>query len=321
MTSGFAFLHPWWILAGFAVVFLHLAARRRPAPAIRVSATTVEATSPRRSFDPSLLEVLGLIGLACAVARPVGREIVEDPARGIEIALVTDVSSSMLAKDLSEGKTRLDVAKEAAARFVASRGNDRVALVTFARHPDLACPPTRDHGALGRMLQATATVRADGPEDATGIGFATAFACDVLRRRGDGARVVVLLSDGEENVATTLAKDAVTPYQAGVAAAALGIRVHTVAVGGGSRAADGSSRPLDTTELQRIAELTGGLFFRASDAAALDEVYARLDALEPTRAGTPRVVLREWFLAFLLPGLLLWCVGRIVSSTSKGVVP
>lgn len=321
MTSGFAFLHPVFLLAGVAVVLLYLAVRRRPAPAIRVSATTVEAARPRRRLDPAVLEVLGLIGLACAVARPVGREIVEDPARGIDIALVTDVSSSMLAKDLSEGKTRLDVAKEAAARFVASRGNDRVALVTFARHPDLACPPTRDHAALARMLQATSTVRADGPEDATGIGFATAFACDVLRRRGESARVVVLLSDGEENVATTLAKDAVTPYQAAVAAAALGIRVHTVAVGGGSRASDGTPRPLDTTELRRIAELSGGLFFQASDAAGLNDVYARLDALEPTRAGTPRVVLREWFLAFLLPALLFWCVGRIASATSKGVVP
>lgn len=319
--GGFTLLHPVALFAGVAAVVVHVVSRRRPAPSIVVSAVTFGAAPASDADVGALWKTLGMILLSVALARPVGRELVEDPARGIDIALVTDISSSMLTKDLAPGSTRLDVAKEAADRFIAARGDDRIAFVTFARHPDLACPATRDHGALRKIVASTSTTRADGPEDATGIGYATAFACDILRRRGEGSRVVVLLSDGEENVATTTAKDAVSPNQSGAAAAALGIRVHTVALGKGSRGSDGVVRPLDTTELRRISALSGGLSFEAGDAAALVEVYAKLDALEPSRSGTPRIVFHEWFLWWLLPGLLVWTLGWLRSTSSRGAMP
>ena len=151
---------------------------------------------------PWLLQIAGMLLLAWAMARPAERVPLPRESKGIDIVLCLDVSSSMKANDLAADRTRLDVAKGAAAGFVAGRREDRIGLVSFARFPDLRCPPTRDHDALGEFLRDLAMVEGDGPEDATGIGAAVARAAQVLQSGAAQAKVIILLTDGEENIAT-----------------------------------------------------------------------------------------------------------------------
>ena len=120
--------------------------------------------------------------------------------------------------------------------------DDRIGLVCFARYPDLKCPLTLDHRALGEILDEVTTVESDGPEDATGIGTAVARAAQVLQRGIGESRVVILLTDGEENVATTRTPDEIAPLYAAQLCVELGVKVYAIAAGsGGPR----SQRKLD----------------------------------------------------------------------------
>lgn len=247
-----------------------------------------------------------LLGVA-ALARPAAQVPVPAGTLGLDIVLGLDLSSSMNETDMAAGATRLDVCREAAARFVRERPDDRIGLLVFARFPELHCPPTRDHDALLRRLAALRPVEADGPEDATGLGTAVARAAQVLSTCAPGSRVVVLLTDGEENVATAQTPEEIAPYEAAQLAESLGVRVYAIAAGEGRRLSDGSWRALDTAPLRRVAERTGGSFFVARDAADVRGVYATIDELEPTRRAEPRLVLEERYAALL--GAALACLG------------
>ena len=255
---------------------------------------------------PRILTALGILCAATALARPAAR--VEDPERaeGVDIVLCLDTSSSMTAKDLDGKRTRLEVAKDAATRFIAGRRDDRIGLVTFARFPDLRCPPTLDHDALLRILDDVATVPSDGPEDATGIGAATARAAQVLDGAKARSRVVILLTDGEENVATAGALHEIAPSHAAQLLLTLRVRAYAIAVGGGTA---------DRQPVRRMAEATGGLFLEARDARGLDDVYAKIDALEKAPAAAPRFVLDDRFLPFLAAALAFLLSGRLLAST------
>jgi Ca-activated chloride channel homolog len=163
---------------------------------------------------PRALQAVGLLLVAFALARPAERVLEPLEAEGSDVVLCLDTSSSMTADDLAERRSRLDVAKAAAADFVRARPDDRIGLVAFARYPDLLCPPTLDHGALARILEELEPVVGDGPEDATGIGAAVAQATQVLEPSAAQSKVVVVLTDGEENVALAGAKGEIAPAHA-----------------------------------------------------------------------------------------------------------
>ena len=272
----------------------------------------------RLASVPLAVEVLGVAMLVVALARPVEVEV-EPPARlGRDVLLCFDRSSSMAATDLDPSRTRLELARAMAGEFLAGRRDDRVGLVTFARFADLVCPPTADRGAAVSLLDRVQLVDPEGPEDATAIGAAVGMAANLLQRSPAPGKVLVLLTDGEENVAAFGAPDQIAPLHAGQWCRDHGVRVHTIALGRGEQAADGSWRALDTTAVQQLAKITGGRFFAAADAAALRAVYDEIDRLEAAEYAEPGVRVHERYVWPMFSGLLLLGLAFLLRPTAAG---
>ena len=273
---------------------------------------------------PRTLEVLGLLLAVVALARPVRRELMPLETEGVDLLLALDRSSSMTVTDMDRTRDRLGVARDAAIEFVRKRPRDRIGLVTFARFTDVVCPPTLDHEALGKLVGAVAAVRGDGPEDATAIGTAVARAADVLSGSDSKSKVVVLLTDGEENVAIAGAKGEIAPSEAAQLCERLGVKVYAIVVGAGATGRGAGAQapaPIDTGPVRRLAARTGGAFFEAKDAAAASEVYARIDALETSVFREPRYATEDAFLPFLALALALLLLGRILGAGPLAVLP
>lgn len=250
---------------------------------------------------PAWCELLAALAVVVALARPVERVPAPTPPPGRDLLLCLDVSSSMAATDLDPQRSRHAVGLALAERFVRARGSDRIGLVAFARYADLVCPPTRDHEALVAALRGLRMVPKDGAQDATAIGAAVGKAASSLARVDGAAKVVVVVTDGEENVSNKLQPNEIAPLHAAQACAAAGVRVHAVVVGRGNQKPDGRFVALDTTAVQQLASTTGGRSWLCEDEAALAEVYARIDALEAEATPPAGVVARErfaWALAF-----------------------
>lgn len=250
-----------------------------------------------------LAHALGLLCLALALARPVERVPLPPEHEGVEIVLAIDRSSSMEARDLDPQRTRLQVAVEAAASFIEARTADRIGLIAFARYPDLLTPTSLDHAAVQELLKGVEMVERDGPEDLTGIGAAVARAAQVLKGRAAQSKIIVLLTDGQENVATPAEPGSLQPLEAAALCRSWGVRVFPIAV-----AAD------DPAALVALAQATGGRAFAVRDAGALQAVFASLDTLAKSPLAEPRFELRERFLAFLLLGLLLQGIARALRA-------
>jgi len=322
-TTGFAWGAPAWLgllpLLG-VVAWLRWRqlerTRFQPAWLLRAAATWPPMPTTARTrcwLLPSLLHWAMLALVVVAMARPlVRREAAAEPP-GRSILLCLDHSSSMAADDLAPGRTRHDVGREVAAAFVRARPHDRLGFVSFARYSDLRCPPTRDHDACTALLAALPMVERDGPEDATAIGAAVATAAASLERSPGGGKVVVVVTDGEENVAHELAPDEIAPLHAAQLCAAAGIRVHTIQVGNGNRKPDGRVVPVDTSAVQQLAATTGGRHFVAGDARALAAVYAAIDRLETSPPPPPRLVEHEWYPAVLAAALGVAAVARVLA--------
>jgi Ca-activated chloride channel homolog len=314
-------LQPELLLLAVAIPLLFLLRRR--APALRLAGAALAGPLPatwrtRLRVLPRTLEAAGLLCGIVALARPIVRHPLPVTRRGSDILLCLDVSSSMGTNDLDAARSRLAVARDAAARFVAARADDRIGLIRFARFPDLVSPPTLDHEALRALLDEVAPVEADGPEDATGIGAAVARAAQVLRSSTANSKVVIVLTDGEENVFNAGAPDEIAPLHAAQLCTTVGARAYAIHVAGGDDegAASGGAR-----SLKQMAERTGGAFFAARDAAALTAVYARIDELEREEPAPPRYRFEERFAPLLLAALLLLLGGRFAALSRFGVAP
>lgn len=265
---------------------------------------------------PKLLTMAGLVALVVALARPqrVDREQFLE-SEGIDIMLAIDTSGSMQQADYTlSGRraSRLEVAKEVAARFVEGRPNDRVGLVVFGEEAFTQVPLTMDHDSMVEFLQQVELGMAG--ERATAVGDALAVAGKRLKELQAPSKVVVLVTDGRSNAGN------LSPIQAAQAAAALGIRVYTIGVGGDGRAGPlglfGGRSDLDERSLRAIADTTGGRYFRAANTSALEEVYATIDKLEKSTAKVRELVHREErYQPFLVAGLSLLLLGGILGET------
>lgn len=322
------FLDPWLLLL---VVTVPLGAwlRLRRGDATATFAPARLARDPalpstwrsRLIWLPTVLHALALITTVVAIARPVERIALPARAKGIDILLCVDISSSMEATDLDPQRTRLDVAKEAATSFVDGRQQDRFGLICFARYADVLCPLTLDHVSVGEFLAAAQLVTPDGPEDATGIGTAVARAARVLRRSTAKSKAIVLLTDGEENVASPQTPDEISPREAADACAALGIRVYTIAAGTGKRVRSGRVVDIDTSQVEELATRSGGEFFTARDAKAIGRVYAKIDELERVEFEEARFEVRERFGPFVVLAITLLVAGLVLRGTALKVTP
>lgn len=291
-----------WFLAAIPVVLLlgWLGARRRPS-AVPTASVQLLAGLPvtlrqRLAPLPRILWTLGVVAVVLALARPVTREILPLTAEGLDIVLLVDVSSSMNYTDVERSGTRrrIDAARDRAMEFAEARDRDRVGLVSFARFPELRCPPTLDENSLAAFLRPIDTVVPDSAEDGTAIGAALLRAVQVLSRTEGESRVAVLLSDGEETVGT------VKPADAAKLAADEGVKVYAIGLGQGQRLPFGGFQPNEFTALQEIADTTGGQFFRARTEQELAQVYAVIDELETTELEDPRYRTTDRYLPILL---------------------
>ncbi|MBL8753658.1 MAG: VWA domain-containing protein [Planctomycetes bacterium] len=316
---GFAFAAPafLWLLPGLLLVG---AWRVRRAATLPVAAAVPWSGLPRTWRTrlhrlPAGLEGAALACLLLALLQPVEVRPAPPLPPGRDLMVCLDCSSSMAVDDLAPGTTRFDVARRLAAEFVLGRSHDRAGLVAFARYCDLRCPLTADRAALAAILASLPLTRRDGPEDATAIGAAVGTAVQALLRTDRASRVVVLVTDGEENVALPGAAAEIAPAHAAQLCKQHGIRVHAIVVGAGNRKADGRVEAIDTSAVRQLAAATGGRFFPAGDAEALARVYAAIDALETEPAQSRGTVTTEWFPACVAAALLLLGVARCLAAS------
>ena len=274
----------------------------------------------RLSFLVPLLQGVALVLTIVAKARPLRGDIsFSRTSEGVDIVLLVDTSSSMEARQAPDAPTRFEIVKEVVGDFAVRRMTDRegaadnICLIGFALYPRLLCPFTLDVDAVTGVLDELSTEQRR-ELDATGIGIALAKAVDVLESSQAESRIVVLLTDGKENV------EAIQPLEAAQLAAEKGIKVYTVFAGPKvieRRRFMGNVQRLsvDTSELEAVAETTEGLFFHAESQEDLEEVYGVIEGLERTEREEQRRAehydLYPWFLlpgffAYLIAGLLGW---------------
>ncbi len=242
-------------------------------------------------------------------------ERVESEQQGVSIMLAVDISSSMLAEDFRPDN-RIEVAKREVIRFVEGRESDWIGLVAFAGEALTMVPGTLDHTVVETAVE---SLEAGQLRDGTAIGVALATAANRLRDLDSESRVVVLLTDGDNN------SGSISPAEAAEAAATLGIRVYTIGVGRDGVAPVPVARTafgyqyanvrvrVNDELLDQIASRTGGLYFRATEAEGLTRIYDRINELEATPLREVRTVervgLRREVLVLALAALVLELVG------------
>lgn len=288
--------------------------RLRRKDAIVFSRTSVLATGPHvGSWIPKtifLLRNLALAFFVIALARPrSGAHVETQTSEGINIVLAIDLSSSMLALDFRP-YNRIQVAKATVKQFIARRTSDRIGIVAFAGEALTQVPLTTDYQVV---QQAVSNLQAGQLEDGTAIGTAIATSANRLRDAPGKSRVMIVVTDGVNNRGT------VEPLVAAKAAAVYGIKIYGIGVGSvgmapvpvGRNAAGGLNfqyQPvkIDDALLTDIARMTGGRYFRARDAAMLQNIYAQIDRMEraPVQSSTT-VRYRELYRWPLTIGILL----------------
>ena len=322
------FASPLWLLLLLAVPALAVALwrRRGGVPGVRYSVASDAAALgttgwARVRWLPDALLLAALALAVIAMARPQERDAtVERSTEGIDIVLALDVSTSMMADDFVPN--RFEAAKAVGAEFVRGRESDRVGLVVFAAQAYTQAPLTLDYRFLLTMLQ---EVRMGVIEDGTAIGTALATATARLRDSEAASKVVILLTDGQNN------RGQVDPQTAAEAAAALDVKVYAIGVGGDGRSRRGGpfgnlglmpTADVDEEALRGVAQTTGGRYFRATDADALRQIYGEISALERTEIEeTVLLDVEERYPWALWPALLCLAASVILSSTRLREVP
>ena len=293
-----------WELAAPAVLLLGLILpllawryhRRGNLPALTLSHTPAQATpvDALRRHGPFYCRLGALALLLLALAGPrQGESWQETTSEGIDIQVVLDISGSMAAEDF-QPRDRLTVAKGVVQDFIRRRSSDRLGLVVFAGSARTRSPRTTDRETLVRLVE---QVELGSLADGTAIGLALATAALRLKDSPAASKVIVLATDGANN------GGAIDPRSAAGLCAGLGVKVYTVGVGTGGRVpvtrtrvdpSTGETRTerryleveVDEALLQAIAERTGGRFYRATDADALERIFEQIDRLETTETVT-----------------------------------
>jgi Ca-activated chloride channel homolog len=314
-------LHDPWALALLVVVPLlfWLEGRSRRTAAVRYPTLGILRAIPHSGVRPwrwllHAFRGVALLLLVLALARPqLGKAESQYTGQGIDIVLAVDISGSMLSEDFTlpsgERANRLEVLKSVVKDFVDRRGGDRIGLVLFAARPYTQCPLTLDHGWL---LQNLARARIGMIEDGTAIGSALATAANRLEHSDAKSKVIILLTDGQSNAGK------VSPTTAADAVKALGIKVYTIGAGTrglapfpsrdlfGNKVYQPVKVDIDEDTLKQIAQKTGGRYFRATDTASLQKIYADIDQLERTTFTAPRYLdYYELYPWLAVPALLL----------------
>ena len=277
---------------------------------------------------PMFLRCVSFVLIVCAMARPQTRNSWDNKTvEGINIMLAMDVSTSMLAEDLKPN--RMEAAKDVAHEFISGRPNDNIGLTIFAGEAFTQCPMTTDHASLLRLLQDTRTdIAARGLiQDGTAVGMGLANAVSRLKDSKSKSKVVILLTDGSNNMGD------ISPMTAAEIARSLGIRVYTIGVGTNKVApypvpvAGGVQYvnipvEIDTKTLKDIAQTTDGNFYRATNNKELKQIYQDIDKLEKTKMNVKHFAKQyEAYQPFIIAAFLILLMEILLRITWLRKIP
>ncbi len=275
------------------------------------------------------LRAAALVLCILAASRP--QSITEETkvyTEGVDIVLAVDSSSSMMAMDFEVGKkrvTRLDAVKYVVSDFIVKRPDDRIGMIAFASLAYTVCPLTLDHDWLERNLE---RVKIGMIEDGTAVGSAISAALNRLKDAAAKEKIIILLTDGRNNAGR------ISPLAAAEAAKVLGVRIYTIGAGTEGLApfpvkdmfGNTVLRPvqidIDERLLREIAQVTDGMYFRATDTQSLENIYAEIDKLEKTPIEESGFnIYRELFPFVLIPAFLLLLAEVVLSGTLLRRIP
>ena len=272
---------------------------------------------------------VALVLLILALARPqspVADSKIE--TEGIDIVLALDSSTSMLAEDFKVNgrrESRFEVIKGVVRNFITGRKNDRIGIVTFAARAYMVCPLTLDYRWLLTNLE---RISSGMLEDGTAVGSGIAASLNRLKNNKAKSKVIILLTDGRNNMGT------ISPLTAAEAAKALKVKIYTIGAGAkgpvpypvrdvfGNKGYQEIEIDLDEDTLKKIATITGAKYYRATDTEKLRAIYGEIDRLEKTPLQEKGYQdYHELFPLFLIPGLLLVIAELVLNNTILRKVP
>lgn len=326
---------PYWLLLLLVLpVLAWLKGRRGQQAAFLFSSVQVVKgiTNLSRSRTGALLNLLRWVALvlfAIAMARPqLSEGESTQRASGIDIVVALDLSTSMISEDFElDGQrvNRLAIAKNVLEDFIQRRPNDRIGLVAFAGRAYVASPLTLDHDFLAQNLE---RLELRMIEDGTAIGAGLSTALNRLRDLESRSKIVILMTDGQENIGK------IPPQTAAEAAEALKIKVYTIGVGTRGQApvpaTDMFGRKryqmvevdIDEDTLKQIASRTGGQYFRATDTESLRGIYEGIDRMEKTEVELKKFTrYEELFFWFVLAGLNVLLLEQLLRHTVWRKIP
>jgi len=329
--EGITFLHPgvFWILIVIPFYVAWYIYKRKTLNATMQISTLKPFASQKRSWKsylrhlPMVLRMLALVAVVAVIARPQSSNSFKDEkTEGIDIVMALDISGSMQAVDFKPN--RLEAAKEVGIRFVSSRPNDNIGLVIFAGESFTQCPLTTDHAALTNLFN---DVTNGMLEDGTAIGMGLATSVSRIKDSKAKSKVVILLTDGCNN------RGDITPQKAAEIAQTFGVRVYTIGVGTrgtaqmpvqtafGIQYVDQEVN-IDEDLMTKIAEMTGGKYFRATNKKSLEAIYEEIDQMEKTILDVREYTKKtEEYLPFAIVALLLLLAEVVLRNTILRTLP
>ena len=331
--SFFRFEDPWLLLFFLMVPFLTIRGKGKQQATISYSSIdTLQAIRSARveilSILPLVLRMIAISLLVLSLARPQeGYKSTEILSVGVDIMLALDTSGSMQALDFIKDEkrdTRLAMVKDVVSQFIDNRPNDRMGMVVFGSEAYTQCPLTLDQGILKSFLSKLDIGMAG---DSTAIGSAIGIAVKRLKDLESESKVIILLTDGQNNAGS------LPPLQAAQTAKAFGIKIHTIAVGTHGKAPFLVNSifgqryvyqqvDIDEDTLKKISDLTGGQYFRATDLESLKTIYKKIDEMEKSEVKViDHSEYTELFHYFLIPGLMILLLEILLSNTVLRRIP
>jgi Ca-activated chloride channel family protein len=331
MFEGLTFKNPelfYLLLVILPMAAWYIFRQKKNTASIQVSSTASVFKAPKtlRHYLRHLvflLQVLAIAAFTVVLARPQSSRNWENvTTEGIDIVIALDISTSMLARDFTPD--RLEAAKEVAMEFISGRQYDRMGLVVFAGEAFTQCPLTTDRAVLLNLFK---DVETGLIEDGTAIGNGLATSVARLKDSDAISRVVILLTDGENN------SGEIAPLTAAEIARTFGIRVYSIGVGSVGTAPYPVQTPygtqlrdievkIDEEMLKEISTITDGKYFRATSNTKLEEIYEEIDQLEKSKIEVREFSRKsEEFLPFALAGILLIVLSLILRTTVFRSIP
>ena len=262
-------------------------------------------------FFINALFIVALLLIIVGFARPQISSLDKDiTVEVIDIVLVLDTSSSMLAEDFKPN--RLEAVKDAAKEFIKNRSGDRIGLLVFGKDTFIQCPLTIDYSVLNNLLSEVTVM--EPKYDGTAIGVAIANGVNRLRNSDSESKVIILLSDGSNNVGS------IDPISAAKIAKEYNIKVYTIGAGTNQSITQIPGRgfvrnEIDEDTLKGIAEVTNAKYFRATDKKSLSGIYTEIDNLEKSEITVSYFSsYQEIYIWFLIIGFFFLIISEILSA-------